>query len=79
LKLSTNQNLTDRIGHGILCDDRQLQEAKLNWPLSGNQSWKATVASVPKTACREKWKQPVVRGIENAEAVIRDSVQLYRP
>jgi hypothetical protein len=36
------------------------------------------VGLVPKTAGREKWKQPVVRGIDNTEADIRDSVPLYR-
>lgn len=25
----------------------RFQEAKFHWPLSGNQFWKATVASVP--------------------------------
>ncbi len=25
----------------------RFQEAKFNWPLIGNESWKATVASVP--------------------------------
>jgi len=25
----------------------RFQEAKLHWPLSGNESWTATVASVP--------------------------------
>jgi hypothetical protein len=28
----------------------RFQEAKLHWPLSGNESWKATVASVPSKA-----------------------------
>jgi hypothetical protein len=28
----------------------RFQEAKLHWPLSGNESWKATVASVPNPA-----------------------------
>jgi hypothetical protein len=30
----------------------RFQEAMFHWPLSGNQFWKATVASVPKRATR---------------------------
>ena len=33
-------------GQSLLTTGR-FQEAKFHWPLSGNQSWKATVASVP--------------------------------
>ncbi len=51
----------------------RFREAKFHWLLSGNQSWKATVASVPVAACGGRWNRTFTANTENAEAVVRNA------
>ena len=36
-----------RFGHRVRSDNRPLPGSEIHWPLSGVESWKVTVASVP--------------------------------
>ena len=51
-------------------------EAKFHWPLFGNESWKATVESVPFAAVRRKWKRTIPTCSKKKKAAFRYETEI---
>ena len=61
--------------HSVTSD--RFQEAKLQWPLSGNEFWKASVASVPFAVIGNKWKLTFADRSRESRTVVGDMKSIF--
>lgn len=77
--LRVSQPVLHRSAKGIeyaVTTDR-FQEAEFHWPLLGNESWKATVASVPLGDGGGNRERPFARNADIGEAANRYALMLF--